>query len=134
MTEQSHFHSQSQVERAYRFQPAELLDLALEIRNIVARVSPSATERIGARGLTYYDAARGGTIKGGICFVEFRRDRIRLAFGLGAFLDDPKSLLKGDRLAKRYMDVSSFDEAPWADIEDLIQASAAQDASNLNPE
>jgi len=38
-------------------------------------------------------------------------------FGLGVFLDDPKSLLMGDRLYMRHMDISSFDDAPWKDIE-----------------
>jgi len=62
------------------------------------RVNPMATERIHSRGLTFYDPDKGGTIKGGICFVDIRDDYVRLRFGLGVFLDDPKSLLTGDRL------------------------------------
>jgi len=88
------------------------------------KVSPFATERIHPRGLTFYDPDKGGTIKGGICFVDIRDEFVRLRFGLGVFLDDPKSLLTGDRLAMRYMDISSFDNAPWKDIEALIHASA----------
>jgi hypothetical protein len=83
-----------------------LVDLLLEIRSIVVRVNPSATDRISSRGLTFYDADKGGTIKGGICFVDIRDDGVRIHFGLGAFLDDPKSLLRGDRLYMRYMDIS----------------------------
>ena len=95
-------------------------------------VNPSATERISSRGLTYYDADKGGTIKGGICFVDIRDDHVLLRFGLGAFLNDPKSLLMGDRLYMRHMDISSFDDAPWTDIEALIQASANLDSSEIN--
>jgi hypothetical protein len=121
---QSRFHSLAEVESALRFQRPDLVDLVFEIRSIVARVKPAATERIHSRGLTFYDADKGGTISGGICFVDIRDDHVRLRFGLGVFLDDPKSLLAGDRRYMRHLDISSFDEAPWTDIEDLIQASA----------
>ncbi len=96
------------------------------------RVNPSATERISSRGLTFYDANKGGTITGGICFVDIVDDHVRLRFGLGAFLDDPKSLLAGDRLYMRHLDISSFDDAAWTDIEALIQASSNLDGSELN--
>jgi hypothetical protein len=124
--------SLSDVETAFRFQRQDLVDLVLEIRNIVARVNPSATERIGSRGLTFYNADKGGTITGGICFVDIHENHVRLRFGLGAFLDDPKSLLSGNQLYMRYMDIPSFDDAPWTDIEALIQASANLDGSILN--
>jgi hypothetical protein len=123
MTE-SRFHTLSEVEKAFRFQPPDLVDILLEIRNIVIRVNPSASERIHPSGLTFYDPDKGGTIKGGICFVDIRDNHVRLRFGLGAFLEDPKSLLSGNQIAMRHMDISSFEEAPWEDIEALIHASA----------
>ena len=89
------------------------------------KVSPSATERIHPRGITFFDPDKGGTIKGGICFVDIIDDHVRLRFGLGAFLEDPKSLLsEGGRLYMRHLDISSFDNAPWKDIEALIYESA----------
>jgi len=88
------------------------------------RVNPLATERIHPSGITFYDPNKGGTIKGGICFVDIRDGFVRIRFGLGVFLDDPKSLLTGDRLYMRHMDIMSFDNAPWKDIEALIHASA----------
>jgi len=120
----SRFHPLAEVERAFKFQRPDLVDLLLEIRNIVMRVNPMATERVHSRGLTFYDPDKGGTIKGGICFVDIRDDYVRLRFGLGVFLDDPKSLLTGERLYMRHMDITSFDDAPWSDIEALIYASA----------
>ena len=116
--------SLSKVEKALEFQRPDLVDLVLEVRNIVIRVNPSATERIHSRGLTFYDAEKGGTISGGICFVEIHDNHVRIRFGLGVFLEDPKSLLSGDQRYMRYMDISSFDDAPWGDIEALIRASA----------
>jgi hypothetical protein len=123
----SRFHSLAEVEKAFRFERPDLVDVLIEIRNIVMRVNPLATERIHSRGITFYDPDKGGTIKGGICFVDILDDYVRLRFGLGVFLDDPKSLLTGGRLYMRHMDISSFDDAPWKDIEALIRASA-----NLN--
>jgi len=123
--------SLSIIENAFRFQRQDLVDLVLEIRNIVARVNPSADERIGSSGLTFYDAGKGGTITGGICFVDIRENHVRISFGLGAFLDDPKSLLLGDQLHMRYLDISSFDDAPWTDIETFIHDSANLDGSAL---
>jgi hypothetical protein len=123
----SRFHSLAEVEKAFRFQRPDLVDIVLEIRNIVIRMNPLATERVHPRGITFYDPDKGGTIKGGICFVDILDNCVRLRFGLGAFLEDPKSLLMGKRLYMRHMDISSFDEAPWKDIEELIHASA-----NLN--
>ena len=128
----SGFRSISEISKVLRFQRQDLVDLVLEIRNIVARVNPSATERIHPRGLTFYDADKGGTITGGICFVDIHDDHVRVRFGLGAFLDDPKSLLSGDQLHMRYLDISSFEDAPWSDIEALIQASASLDGSVLS--
>ena len=124
----SRFHSFAEVEKAFRFQRPDLVDLLLEIRNIVIKVSPLAAELIHPRGITFYDPDKGGTIKGGICFVDILDNYVRLRFGLGVFLKDPKSLLTGEeRLYMRHMDISSFDNAPWKDIEALIHASA-----NLN--
>jgi hypothetical protein len=128
----SRFRSLSEIESALKFQRQDLVDLMLEIRSIVARVNPLATERLSSGGLTFYDADKGGTIKGGICFVDILDGHVRLRFGLGAFLNDPKSLLAGDQLYMRYMDISSFDEAPWTDIEALIHASNNLDSSVLN--
>jgi hypothetical protein len=127
----SRFHTLSEVERVLRFQPREWVDVLLEVRNIVAKVAPTATERINAKGLTFYDAEKGGPVKGGICGVEIRDNCVRVSFAHGVFLDDPKSLLKGDRLYMRFLEISSFDDALWIDIEKLIQASARFDCTKL---
>lgn len=128
----SRFHSLSEVERILRYKPRELVDVLLEIRNIVARIAPEATERIRAEGFTYYFSERGGPVKAGICGVVIRDDRVRISFAHGVFLDDPMALLRGDRLYMRFHDIKSYDNAPWDDIENLIRSSAEFDPAKLD--
>ena len=109
----------------------EQRDIIFELRDIVASIAPTATETLHRKGLTYYYAERGGPVSAGICQIIWQRDHIQLAFIHGAFLPDPKGLLQGDRLAKRYMKLTSFDRAPWADLQDLIAASARFDPRSL---
>jgi len=116
-----------EVERFLQHKPAHMRDIALELRNLVATVAPGATERILWKGLSYHDADRGGPVKGGICQIEFQRDHVRLSFVHGAFLEDPEGLLKGSRLAKRFVRLESYDSVPWQHLQDLIASSAAFD-------
>ena len=113
------------VERFLQFKPDELRQIALEIRNIVAEIAPDARERIVASSLTYHDPSRGGPVKAGICGISLHEDHVRLHFIHGAFLKDPLELLEGDRLAKRFMRLDSYQAAPWEEIKALIQRSEA---------
>lgn len=109
----------------------ELQDIVLELRNIIAEVAPTATEIILWRGLTYYDESRGGPVSGGICQIGIHQDHIRLAFIHGAFIADPKKLLQGKGVAKRFVVVRSYEEAPWEDLQNLIVASSQFDPYSL---
>ncbi len=111
--------------------PPELRDIVFELRSIIASLAPAATEAIHRKGFTYYHAERGGPVSAGICQINLERDHIRLAFIHGAFLPDPKGLLKGDRLYKRYVKIDSFDQTPWDDLQDLITASAHFDPRSI---
>ena len=104
--------------------PIELQDIVFELRNIIAAIAPTATETFHRKAFSYYDAERGGPVSAGICQINLQRDHIRLAFIHGAFLPDPQGLLQGDRLAKRYVKITSFDQAPWDSLQNLITASA----------
>jgi hypothetical protein len=109
----------------------ELQDIVLELRNVIAEVAPGATEIILWRGLTYYDDSRGGPISGGICQIGIHQDHIRLAFIHGAFVADPKKILQGKGMAKRFVVIRSYEEAPWADLRNLISASLEFDPYSL---
>ena len=99
--------------------PAEQHSIALELRSLVARAAPQACEIFQWRGLSYYDARRGGTVGAAICQIGFERDHVRLGFIHGAFLPDPHKLLEGDRKYKRFVRIYSYDAAPWDDLEQL---------------
>jgi hypothetical protein len=118
------FHSLREIERFLERKPEALKDLVFELRNLIAEIAPYATEKILWGGLSYYDAARGGAVKGGICQIEIHADHVRLSFVHGAFLSDPQRLLQGERLYKRYVRLESYESAPWEALGELVSASA----------
>lgn len=101
-----------------------LVDIVLELRNLIASIAPGVTEVLLWGGLTYYAAERGGPVSAGVCQIGFEKDHIRLAFIHGAFLPDPHRLLEGSRKAKRFVRLTSYEDAPWEDLQELIRASA----------
>jgi hypothetical protein len=109
----------------------DLRDIVFELRSIIISIAPTATETFHRKGFSYYHAERGGPVSAGICQINLQRDHIRLAFIHGAFLSDPKDLLEGDQLYKRYVKLYSFAHAPWDDVQDLIAASAHFDPRTL---
>ncbi len=117
----------------FQYIDPDLLDIVLELRSIIVTVAPTATEDIQRNGLTYYDAARGGHVSAGICLINIQVDHIRLAFIHGAFLPDPERLLikEGNRIAKRYVRIDSYETAPWEQLKALIYASASFDPYSM---
>ena len=120
------------IEVCLAFLSLELRDIVFELRDIIASIAPSATETLHRKGFTYYHAERGGPVSAGICQINLHGDHIRLAFNHGAFLPDPKGLLEGDRQYKRYVKITSYEQAPWDDVQDLIAASARFDPRSLS--
>jgi hypothetical protein len=108
-----------------------LQDIVLELRNIIASVAPGATETVHWKGLSYYFKERGGPVSAGICQISLQSDHVRLAFIHGAFLPDPKGLLEGDRMYKRFVRLYSYEDAPWDDLKELIIASSHFDPYSL---
>jgi len=127
VTGQGFFHSLHEIERFLAHKPEPLKEIVFELRNLIAEIAPHATEKIQWKGLSYFDAARGGTVKGGICQIEVHDDHVRLSFVHGAFLDDPRGLLGGERLSKRYIRLESYESAPWEQLEELIRIAAVFD-------
>jgi hypothetical protein len=119
------------IEKHLEMVTPELRDIVLEIRNIVASVAPSATERNHSRGFSYYFKERGGPVSAGICQIGIFRDHIRLGFIHGAFLPDPKGLLVGEPKYKKHMRLYSYEDTPWEYIRQLIEASSRFDPYTL---
>jgi hypothetical protein len=111
--------------------PDPLRDIVLELRNIIFATCDDAVEVIRWGGLSYFHAGRGGLVSAGICQIGIHEDHVRLAFIHGAYLPDPQGLLEGDRKAKRFVKITSFDNAPWADLEELVRVSAQFDPRSL---
>lgn len=111
--------------------PADLQDIVLELRNIIASVAPDAVEVIRWGGLSYFHEGRGGIVSAGICQIGIHNDTIRLDFIHGIFLSDPKHLLVGNQKVKRFVKLKSFDNAPWDDLKQLIEESSRFDPRAL---
>ena len=108
-----------------------LQDIILELRNIIIAVAPGVTETGHSRGFSYFFKERGGPVSAGVCQIIIHEDHIRLAFIHGAFLPDPKGLLEGESLYKRFVRLYSYETAPWDDLKELIMASSFFDPRTL---
>jgi hypothetical protein len=128
-----HLRPTAEIERCLRYTPPPLRDIVFELRSLIQSVAPGVTEEIQRRGFTYFFAERGGPVSAGLCQIGLFPDHIRLAFVHGAFLPDPRGLLEGDRLAKRFVRLADFDHAPWDDLRALLLASAQFDPRSLSP-
>jgi hypothetical protein len=120
-----------QVETFLQHTPAQLQDIVLELRNIIASIAPDAVEVVRWGGLIYFHEGRGGIVSAGICQIELHENHIRLAFIHGAFLPDPHHLLHGMQKAKRYVRIETYENAPWEYMKELITASAKFDPRSL---
>jgi len=104
-----------------------LRDIVFELRNLVAEAEPQANEIIHWFGLSYCQPGYTQPVSRGICQIWLQPDHIQVAFLQGAFLPDPQHLLTGDRIAKRFLRIYSYEEAPWDDLKALIDAAARYD-------
>jgi hypothetical protein len=107
--------------------PFDWMDIILELRSQIAQIAPGVTEELRKKGLSYYFTDRGGPVSAGVCLIVVKADHVRLGFIHGSFLPDPHHLLQGDRIAMRYVPVTSFDNAPWEDLAALIESSSRFD-------
>lgn len=122
-----HLRPTREIEIFLQFVPADLQDIVMELRSIIAACAPGVTEEIHRHGLIYFDAARGGHVSAGVCQIRLRPGRIELAFVHGASLPDPSRLLVGDQVAMRHVDIRSYAAAPWPALQDLVAAAARHD-------
>ena len=116
-----------QVENFLKFTSRPLQEIVFELRNIIASVAPDAVEVIRWGGLSYFHEGRGGIVSAGICQIGIEKNHVRLAFIHGAFLPDPRKLLLGTQKAKRFIEIDSYDNAPWEDLKELILSASKFD-------
>jgi hypothetical protein len=127
------FLSSGEIQRFLTAFPTGFQDIALELRDLLISCCPEASERILWGGLSYHDSARGGPVRGAICQIEFHPEHVRLSFIHGVRLEDPHALLQGKQKSKRFIQIASYEEAPWEDIRSLIEAAARLDPATFAP-
>ncbi len=120
-----------QIENFLKFTPPHLQEIVLELRNLIFSVAPDTAEVVRWGGLSYFHEGRGGIVSAGICQIGIHEDHIHLAFIHGTFLPDPRKLLRGTQKAKRFIELNSYDNAPWDDLKQLITASSRFDPRSL---
>jgi hypothetical protein len=54
-----------------------------------------------------------------------------LAFIHGAFLPDLHKLLSGTQKAKRFIEIDSYDNAPWIDLKEMILSASRFDPRGI---
>ena len=101
-----------QVKKFFEHTPADLQEIVLELRNIIASVAPDAAEVVRWGGLSYFHEGAGGIVSAGICQIRIHADHIRLAIVHNAFIKDSHHLFVGDQKYKRDVKIVSFDIAP----------------------
>jgi hypothetical protein len=121
-----------QIKQLLRFTHPDLCEVVLELRNLAFSVVPYATEEIRPGGLVYYHGASGGPVSAGICGITIKPDHIRLYFTHGAFIPDPKRLLKGSGKAMRFIRLDNYQTVPWEDIRALVAEHANFDPRSFS--
>ena len=116
-----------QVENFLKFTPQPLQEIVLELRNIIFSVAPDTVEVVRWGGLSYFHEGGGGIVSAGICQIGIEKNHVRLAFIHGAFLPDPHKLLLGTQKTKRFIEIDSYDNAPWKDLKELILSASKFD-------
>ena len=101
--------------------PPEARKVAVALRAAVRRSAPDAEESLLWGTLSYHRPWVGGRVKGAVCQINAVRGEVRLEFIHGVRLDDPRKLLRGDRLSKRYVPIRSAEEARRPEIAKLIE-------------
>jgi hypothetical protein len=119
------------VETFLQHTPVYQQDIVLELRNVIAAVVPDAVEVIRWGGLSYFHEGRGGIVSAGICQIGLKPDHVRLDFIHGIHLSDPRHLLQGSQKVKRYIKITSFDDAPWDYLKQLIEEASHFDPRSL---
>ncbi len=112
------------LEKHFTHFPHELQDILFELRSIVLTIRSDASERVDPRGLSYFDARVGGTLKGSIATLHIADDHVQVHLIHGALLHDPQGLLEGGKEVKykRFALVYSMESTDWKALADLIQA------------
>lgn len=95
------------------------------LRTTILGAAPDAHEAIKFHVLCYFHAdSFFGSIGGNICMIEVKPKGVLLSFIHGALLKDPAGLLFGKAKSKRFVRITSVDDARRPDLSALIRGAA----------
>ena len=111
--------------------PLEVQEIFMGVREVVYSVVPEVVEDFHLNGISYLRPGDGkeapSPLKTGLCHVVADEEKVQVGFWHGAFLPDPQEILQGDRKAKRFIDLDSYEDTPWEALEALLAAAAEFD-------
>ena len=107
--------------------PPESRELVLALRDVVRRTVPHAEESLLWGCLSFHRPQVGGRVKGAVCQIVVKGGQVRLDFIHGIRLVDPRRLLAGDRLSKRFVPIATLADAERPEVAGLIREAAALD-------
>ena len=107
--------------------PPETRKLVLALRDVVRRTVPHAEESVLWGGLSYHRPQVGGRVKGAVCQIVAKGDKVRLDFIHGVRLADPCGLLQGEGASKRFVPIGAVADAERPEVVALIRGAAALD-------
>ena len=119
--------SQAELKAFFDTLAPETKPLVLALRDVVRRTVPHAEESLLWGGLSYHRPQVGGRVKGAVCQIVAKGDKVRLDFIHGVRLADPRGLLLGNRVSKRFVPIGSVADAGRREVADLIRDAAALD-------
>jgi hypothetical protein len=102
-------------------------EVVLALRDVVRHTVPDAVESRVWGCLSYHRPEIGGRVKGAVCQIVVKRDQVRLDFVHGVRLADPRNLLQGNRLSKRFVPIATVADAKRPEIAALIREAADLD-------
>jgi hypothetical protein len=108
--------------------PAPIRDILEELRKVIRKNMPDATE------IVYHDAL-GYTLtsgsRGRILYVAPMAEYVNLGFMFGGHLNDPEKLLEGKGARMRHIKVRSVEEARNPALAKLVKAAAEDGPTSL---
>jgi hypothetical protein len=105
----------------------EVREIVESLRRVIRRTVPGAEESFLWGGLSYHRPEVGGRVKGAVCQIVVKQGRVRLDFIHGIRLADPRGVLQGKLVSKRYIPIETVADAERPEVAALICEAAALD-------
>jgi hypothetical protein len=120
--------SSEELDSFLRCIPPHQTEVVAALRQLIRRAAPDSTETVLWGSLSYHRSRFEGRIKGAVCLITLKPDCVHLGFIHGAALADPDHLLRGSRIAKRFVPIRDVRDIDVNALSALIKA-----ADEYNP-